>query len=91
MKLYNLSEEVTLHGCPAEEITKYLTWLKVNAKLYRAMFVKYSNTAKNKQPHQKLTFDLVRSNQESLSLSEVYAFLSDFKLTPASLNGLKRD
>lgn len=48
VKLYNLSEEVTLHGCPADEITKYLTWLKVNAKLYRAMFARYSNTAKNK-------------------------------------------
>lgn len=91
MRLFNLSEEVTQHGCPADEISKYLTWLKVNSKLYRAMYAKYANMSKNKQPNQKLTFDQVRTNQESLSLSEVYAFLSDFKLTQANLNGLRRD
>lgn len=91
VRLFNLSEEVTQHSCPADEISKYLTWLKVNSKLYRAMYAKYSNMSKNKQPNQKLTFDQVRTNQESLSLSEVYAFLTDFKLTQARLNGLKRD
>jgi hypothetical protein len=55
------------------------------------MYAKYANMSKNKQPTQKLTFDQVRTNQESLSLSEVYAFLTDFRLTQANLNGLKRD
>lgn len=91
MRLFNLSEEVTQHGCPSDEISKYLTWLKVNSKLYRAMYSKYSNMSKNKQPNQKLTFDNIRTNQDSLSLSEVYAFLTDFKLSQAKLNGLKRD
>ena len=91
MKLFSLSEEVTLYGCPEDEITKYLAWIKVNSRLYKAMFAKYANIARNKQPAQKLTFDQVKTNQESMNLTEVYAFLTDFSLNQGNLNNLKRD
>lgn len=52
-------------------------WLK----LYKAMFNKYagaSSVAKNKAAG---TFDNLQNQKQSVSLSQVFAFLSDFKIT----------
>jgi len=51
-------------------------------KLYKAIFHKYGTLSQNKNALKKvITFDDMREKKKSMTLSEVYAFMNDFKLT----------
>jgi hypothetical protein len=72
------------------EGAKYVQWVKRHLKLYKAMFHKYANVAKNKNNNKKLTFDDLKDNRNFVNLFEVFTFLNDFKI-PQRFPQIKRD
>ena len=75
-------EQIRLYD-PSEhdgEGQKYVLWVKGHLKLYKAMFHKYANVAKNKGGNQKSTFDDLKASRNYVNLLEVFTFLNDFKI-----------
>jgi hypothetical protein len=65
------------------EMQNYVLWMKRYLKLYKAMFHKYATVSSNKINIRKVTFDDMKDQQNSMSLTEVFAFLNDFKILNA--------
>jgi len=57
IKLYDLKSEIANGNCPEDEEDKYAAWIRLNMKLLKAMFTKYSLLKKNKLSVKKFTFD----------------------------------
>ena len=67
-------------SCHESELEKYMVWLKQHMKLYKAIFHKYATVSQNKLSVKKLTFDDMRDQKNTMSLTEVFAFLNDFNM-----------
>jgi len=68
-------------SCHESELEKYMVWLKQHMKLYKAMFHKYATVSANKMSVKKLTFDDMKDQKNTMSLSEVFAFMNDFNMS----------
>lgn len=75
--------------CSENQIKGYLQVLKYFMRLYKAMFKKYAVVSNTKVQLKKFTFEGLQEQQNTMSLTEVYAFLNDFKLF--GFKKLKRD
>ena len=54
--------------------------MKEHLKLYKAMFHKYATVSANKINIRKVTFDDIKDQQNTMSLTDVFSFLNDFKI-----------
>jgi|TARA_B110001450_G_scaffold208651_1_gene199377 hypothetical protein len=62
------------------EIEKYVLWMKEHLKLYKAIFHKYATVSTSKINIRKVTFDDIKDQQDTMSLTNVFSFLNDFKI-----------
>lgn len=69
-----------IERCHQNEIIIYINWVKKYRKLYKAMFHKYATLYNNKVSLKAKTFDLMRSQQQKMSLTEIFQFLNDFQM-----------
>ena len=54
--------------------------MKDRLKLYKAMFHKYATVSASKINIRKVTFDDIKDQQNTMSLTDVFSFLNDFKI-----------
>jgi hypothetical protein len=54
--------------------------VKKYRKLYKAMFHKYATLYNNKISLKAKTFDIMRTLQQKMSLTEIFQFLNDFQM-----------